>query len=106
MAKNVWCASSGAAEEEAEQLAGAQRFLLQGLEQLGEMLLVVAFQLADAHVRAAEGLAVRGQHQHVLGQLAVAFQRLEEQPQRIALRVDRPDADVGRDGRRAACRRR
>src|SRR6476660_5967617 len=42
------------AEEQAEQLAGTQRFLLQGFEQLGEVLLVMAFQLADAHVRAAE----------------------------------------------------
>ena len=41
-----------ATEQQAEQVASAQRFPLQGLEQLGEMLLVVAFQLADPHVRA------------------------------------------------------
>src|SRR5205809_2322023 len=87
------------AKEQPEQIARAQRLALQGVDELGEVLLVMAFELGDADVRAAERLAVRGQHQHVLGKLAVAFQRLEEEAQRIALGVDRPDADVGRDGR-------
>src|SRR5260221_2404880 len=87
------------AEQQPQQLACAQCFFLQGFDQLREVRLVVTLELRDARMGAAERLAVRGKHQHVLRQLAVALQRLEEQAQRIALGVDRPDADVGRDGR-------
>src|SRR5262245_31244925 len=72
------------AEKQPEQLAGAELLALQRFLQLREVLLMVILQLRDPGVRAAERLAVRGQHQHVFGQLAVAFQRLEEQAQRIA----------------------
>src|SRR5260221_314675 len=85
-------------EEKAEQLAGAAFLAFQGLDDFFEMRLVMRFERGHAVMRAPEGLAVRGQHQHVLRQLAVLLQRLEEQAQRIALGVDRPDADVGRDG--------
>src|SRR4051812_45162524 len=67
------------AEQQAEQLAGAAFLVFQRMNDFCEMRLMMGFQLRDSSVRASERLAVRGQHQHVVGQLAVAFQRLEEQ---------------------------
>src|SRR5947207_2324589 len=72
------------AEEEPEQVARAAFLVLQGFDDLFEMRLMVRFERRDPLVRAAERLAVRGQHQHVLGQLAIALQRLEEKAQRVA----------------------
>src|SRR5687767_2711437 len=55
-----------AAKKHTEQLGCALRGLQRMLE-LGQAVAVMVFQLFHAPVRAAEGLAVRGQHQHVLG---------------------------------------
>src|SRR5678816_1298284 len=77
------------AKQEAEQLTRAHFLAFQRLGQFCEMLLMVSLQLGHSRVRAAERLAVRGQHQYVLGQLAVTFQRLEEEAQRVAFRIDR-----------------
>ena len=57
----------------------------------------MCFELRDALVGAAKGFAVRRQDQHIGRQRAIACNGIEEQAQRIALRIDRPDADVGRD---------
>ncbi len=85
-------------EKHPEQLAGALRPVLQRLLELREAILVVLLQRPHAGMRAAERLAVRGKDQHIGGEFTVAGDRVEEQPQRVALGVDRPDRDVGRDG--------
>src|SRR5919204_4737035 len=59
------------AKKHTEQLPGAPRPFAQGIYHLPEALLVVLLELGDALVRAAKGLAVRGQHEHVLGKLAI-----------------------------------
>src|SRR2546427_8092444 len=69
------------AKQHRQQLARAALILLQLLLELDEAGLVVRFQLRHALVRAAEGLAVRRQHQHVGGQLAIARDGIEEQAQ-------------------------
>src|SRR5918993_5841605 len=86
-----------AAKQHAQQLGGALRFF-QRVQQFSQTVLVMLLELLDPVVGAAERLAVRRQHQHVLRQVAIARDRVEEQAQRVAFRVDRPDADVGRDG--------
>src|SRR5712692_6438996 len=88
------------AEQQRQEIAGAAGIVLQLIQQFSEMGLMMPLELRHARVRAAERLAVRGQHQDVFGQLAVARDRLEKQAQGIALGVDRPHADVGRDGRK------
>jgi hypothetical protein len=60
------------------------RALPAGGHHLGQSFAVVFLQLPDALVQAGEGLAVRRQHQRVLGQRQVALQRVEEQRQRVA----------------------
>src|SRR5678815_3172300 len=85
-------------EQHRQQLAGAFLAGSEHLLQIREAVPVMALELRHALVRAAKGLAVRRQDQHVGGQVAVARDRLQEQAQRVALGVDRPDADVGRDG--------
>src|SRR5947207_10520253 len=57
---------------------------------------VVLLQVCHPVVRAMKGFSMRRQHQHVGRQIAVAPYRIEEQAQRIAFRIDRPDADVRR----------
>src|SRR6478735_5590159 len=86
-------------EQHAEDVARALRRAAQRRAQRLELFAMVLFQLRDAGMRAAERLAVRGQDQHVGRKFPIAGDRVEEQAQRIALGVDRPDADVGRDGR-------
>src|SRR6185503_7572729 len=58
-----------APEQHRQQLARALLLAPDGFLQLGEARLVVRLELRDALVRPAERLAVRGQHQHVGGQL-------------------------------------
>src|SRR5688572_23249852 len=70
-------------EQHAQQVAGALRTAPQRVRQQLEFLAMVALQLGDAGMRAAERLAVRGQDQHVLGKFPVARDRIEEQPQRV-----------------------
>src|SRR5712692_1114030 len=89
-----------AAKQHAEEIARAAGFLPQCLAKLLQTILMMRLELRHARVSAAERLAMRGQHQDVCGQLAVARDRLEKQAQGIALGVDRPHADVGRDGRK------
>src|SRR5688572_10301021 len=86
-----------AAKQHAQELGCALGFF-QGVEQFPQAVLVMLLQLLHPVVGAAERLAVRRQHQHVLWQVAIARDRVEEQAQRVAFGVDRPDADVGRDG--------
>src|SRR5216683_1955797 len=80
-----------AAEQQRQELAGAACIVLQLIQQFSEMGLMMRLELRHAGVSAAERLAVRGQHQDVFGQLAVARDRLEKQAQGIAL----DDAPVG-----------
>src|SRR5256714_9982349 len=87
-----------AAEEDRQEVGGAPLPLGELALQLGKTGPVVRLELGDPGVRAAKGLAVRGQHQHVGRELAIAGNRIEEQAQRVALGVDRPDADIGRNG--------
>src|SRR5688572_22176370 len=85
------------AKQHAEQVCRAARAAAQRLQQLLEALGVVRFELGHAGVRAAKRLAVRGQYQHARRQRAVARHRGEKQAERVALRIDRPDAYVGGD---------
>src|SRR5690242_13110175 len=62
-----------AAKQHAEQLAGALRLALELARELLQPLRVVRLELRHPLVRAAKGLAVRRQHQHVGGQLEVAL---------------------------------
>src|SRR5262249_17517179 len=71
-----------AAKHHGQQLAGAALALAELLFQLREAPPVVRLELRHPVVRPAEGLAVRGQHQHVGRQLAVACDRIKEQSQR------------------------
>src|SRR4051812_7999729 len=87
-------------KHDAEQVAGALRPAAQYLRQDVEFLAVVPLELGDAGMGAAERPAVRRQDQHVGWKFPIALDRIEEQAQRIALRIDRPHADVGRDGRK------
>src|SRR6266850_6199697 len=87
------------AKQQRQQLARATLVLVQLLLELSEAGLVMRFELRHTLVRAAERLAVRGQHEYVGRQLAITRDGIEEQTQRIALWIDRPDAHVGRNRR-------
>src|SRR5687768_11716369 len=71
-----------AAEQHFEQVGGAFRRLCTRLDQRLEPLGVMRFERRDAHVRAAKRDPMRRQHQHILGQLAVAPDRIEKEPER------------------------
>ncbi|MNR20190.1 hypothetical protein D3C85_1370200 [compost metagenome] len=60
---------------------------------------MVVFELADAGVQSLEGLAMRGQHQRVLGQRQIALQRIEEPAQRVSLGLVGMHADIGGNAR-------
>src|SRR5688500_5249609 len=60
------------AEQHAEQLGRASGFFFQRIQNVPESGLVVLLELLHTSMRAVEGLAVRRQDQHVLGQLPVA----------------------------------
>ena len=98
MANMVWCASSSRRNS-----VGISSQALFGVSQAAtsasQPLAVVFLQLRDPGADAVEGLAVRGQHQGVVGQFREPLDRIEEQLERIAVRVRREDADVGRDAR-------
>src|SRR5581483_12470021 len=68
-----------APEKQPEELRRAPRAALEGLVELLEVRFVVRFELRHALVRPAEGLAVRGQHEDVGRQAAVAADGLEAQ---------------------------
>src|SRR4051794_538003 len=87
-------------KHDVEQLAGTLRPAAQYLRQGVEFFAVVPLELGDAGMRAAKRPAVRRQDQHVFRKFPVALDRVEEQAQRIALGIDRPYADVRRDGRK------
>src|SRR5258708_38898964 len=81
-------------EEHRQQIACAALALAQFFFQLGEARAVMRLELRHAIVRAAKGLAVRRQHQHIAPQLALTRDGIKEQSQRIAFRIDRPHAHV------------
>src|SRR5262245_42705838 len=57
------------AEQNVQQLTGTGLLVLQNVLDFCEMPGMVLLELRDADVRATKRLAVRRQHQHVLGQL-------------------------------------
>src|SRR3954463_7776157 len=87
------------AKKHRQQVPGAALAVGQLALERGKTRAVVLLQVCHPVVRAAKGFPMRRQHQHIGRQLAVAPYRIEEQAQRIAFRVYRPDADIGRDGR-------
>src|SRR5262245_4217004 len=87
------------AKQHVEKLARALGFFPDGIGQFAQPVPMMPFQLFHAPMRAAEWLAMRGKHEHVVRKLAVARDRIEEKAQRIALGVDRPHAHIGGDGR-------
>src|SRR6267143_3382527 len=70
---------------------------LANLVQLREPQAVVLLELRDALAQTPEGQPVRRQRERGRGQLRVAGQGIEEERERISLRLVRPHADVGRD---------
>ncbi len=88
-----------AREQHGDELGRAQRRRGRriGIDELGEPRVVMRAQLRDAQRDAAERQPVRGQHQRVGRQRAKGRERIEEARERIAVRLDRPDADVGAD---------
>src|SRR3954463_8827981 len=85
-------------EQDRQELARAFAPFFEFLLQLREAGTVMLLELRHAIVRPAEGLAMRRQDEDVGRQLAIAGDRVQEETQRVALRVDRPHAHVGRDG--------
>src|SRR6266850_2711294 len=85
------------AEKHRQEIAGAALAFPQFIRQLRKASAVMRFELRHPLMRAAKGFAVRRKDQHVGGQLAVAADGIQEQPQWVALGIDRPHADVGRD---------
>src|SRR5580765_7909113 len=63
------------------------------VERLREPLIVVMPEILEPRVQAAEGQAVRGQDQLVLGQRAEARERVQIEPERVPTWLIRPDAD-------------
>ncbi len=88
-----------ALEQDRQALGRAVRLAGAGLQQLGQAVAVVFLQLLDAPVDAGEGLAVRRQAQRVGRQRLEALDAVEEEAQRIRLRLARVHAHVGRDAR-------
>jgi hypothetical protein len=86
-------------EQHGDQFGGVLRRIAAGIQQHRAALGVVGVQLVDAGVQAAEGAAVRRQHQRVGRQRAEAVDRGEEQPERIGFGRAGHHRDVGRDAR-------
>ena len=100
IAKNRCCTSSSRRNSTGTRSRTAVRGRRgTAIDELGQPRRVMRAQLRDAQRDAAERQAVRGQHQRVAGSAANAVERIQEAAQRVAVGLDRPDADVGADPR-------
>ena len=85
-----------AAEQYWQQILGSLRRDA-GFEHFGQAVAMMRVQHLHPRMRAAEGQAVRRQHQRFGGQFGKAVDRAQKKLKRIPFRLGWPDADIGAD---------
>lgn len=76
---------------------GCRVWLIRRGNQLGQTRFMMRAQLIDARTCADKGQTVRRKDERIWREVGKRSQRIEKPRQRIAVGLDRPDADIGAD---------